>query len=79
MVRGQRNRRPSWTPVWLKNGLGCLRKVRHERYKLYEQVEHGSATAKGYVLDAGKMFALRDLRNPFDFDDEDNWSNIVIM
>ena len=37
-----------------------------------------SDTVKGYVLDAGMFFALRDFINPVDFDNEDNWSNIIV-
>ena len=30
------------------------------------------------MLDAGKLFPLRDFSNPINFNDEDNWANIIV-
>ena len=37
-----------------------------------------SATCKGYVLDAGKLFVLRGYPNPIDFTDANNWPSIIV-
>ena len=37
-----------------------------------------SATCKGYALDAAKLFILRGFPSPVDFDDETNWTRILV-
>ena len=37
-----------------------------------------SVTVKGYVLDAGRLFVLRDFPKLVNFDDKDKWVNIVV-